>query len=59
MLSGILALLHLLIWLWALVRILGSSAGSGEKALWIIVVFLLPVVGLIAWYLVGPGSPKD
>jgi hypothetical protein len=59
MLGSLLALVHLLIWLWALTRILGSGAGSGQKALWIIVVFLLPVVGLVAWYLVGPGSPKD
>ena len=59
MLGGILTLVHLMIWLWALTRILGSGAGSGQKALWIIVVFLLPLVGLVACYFLGPGSPED
>jgi hypothetical protein len=34
-----------------------SSASDGKKALWIAVVLLLPVLGVIIWYLMGPGRP--
>jgi hypothetical protein len=41
---------------WAIINIAGSSATTGAKALWIVLVLLLPVIGLIAWYLAGPKS---
>lgn len=38
----------------ALVSILGKhSLSSDRKALWVLVVFLLPVVGSIVWFAVG------
>jgi len=55
---GILGLVHLAIWVYAVVQIFNSSAGTGEKVLWIVVVAVLPLIGIIAWYLIGPGSPK-
>ncbi len=44
---GILGLVHLVAWIYALVRIFGSSAKTSEKLLWALVVGLLPLVGLI------------
>ena len=55
---GILGLIHLAIWVYAVIQIFNSSAAIGEKALWIVIVAVLPLVGVIAWYLIGPGSPK-
>ncbi|MGB5426702.1 MAG: PLDc N-terminal domain-containing protein [Gammaproteobacteria bacterium] len=36
--------------------ILQSSAKSIEKLVWSLVVFLLPLIGLIIWYFAGPGE---
>ncbi len=56
--GGILGLLILIADVWAILNIAGSNATGGTKALWIVLVLLLPVVGLIAWYLAGPKSAK-
>ncbi len=54
------ALLHVVLWVYAVIRILDSQATTGRKILWIVVVALLPVLGLIIWFFAGPGSPgKD
>jgi succinate dehydrogenase/fumarate reductase cytochrome b subunit len=43
--------------IWAVLKIIKSSASDGKKALWIAIVVVLPLVGLILWYLMGPGKP--
>jgi hypothetical protein len=50
---SILGLLHLIVWLIAAVEILRSGASVGKKVVWLLVIFLLPVVGLILYFLVG------
>ena len=50
-------ILHLILFIYALIQIVGSGAKTGEKVLWIVIVFLLPLIGLIIWLLMGPGSP--
>jgi hypothetical protein len=40
--------------IWALINILQSSAANDKKILWVIVVVLLPLVGLILWFFLGP-----
>lgn len=51
---GICGLIHLALAVYALINILGSSATTGSKILWILLVWLLPLVGLIIWYFAGP-----
>jgi hypothetical protein len=55
---GLFGLIHLAIWVYAVVQIFGSAAGTGEKVLWIVIVAALPLVGIVAWYFLGPGAPK-
>jgi len=55
-LTGILGLVILIADIYAIVMILQSSAKTVEKTLWVLVVFLLPVIGLIIWHLSGPGK---
>jgi hypothetical protein len=55
---GFWALIHLALVVYALVQIFGSNADTGSKILWIVVVGLFPLVGLIIWFLAGPGTPK-
>ena len=40
--------------IWAIINIFQSSASNEKKLIWIIVVVLLPVLGLILWYFLGP-----
>lgn len=44
--------------IWAILNIVQSSASNGKKLVWILVVLLLPLVGLILWYLLGPRSGR-
>ena len=41
--------------IYAIVMILQSSAKNIEKLIWSLVVFFLPLIGLIIWYFAGPG----
>ena len=55
-LTGILGLIILIADIYAIVMILQSAARSIEKLVWFLVVFLLPVLGLLIWYFAGPGK---
>ncbi len=55
---GLLGILILIADIYAILKIAKSSTSDGKKALWIVVVLLLPVLGLIIWYLMGPGRPS-
>ena len=57
-LNGILGIIILIADIFAILKISQSSASTGKKVLWILLVILLPVIGLIAWFFVGPGN-KD
>ncbi|MCB1675043.1 MAG: PLDc_N domain-containing protein [Halioglobus sp.] len=52
--GGILGLVVLILDIWAIVRIVGSSASTGAKILWSLLILVLPVIGLIVWYFAGP-----
>lgn len=52
--GGIFGLLILIADVWAIVNIAQSGASTGHKVLWIVLVLLLPVLGLILWFLLGP-----
>ncbi|MEO8738439.1 MAG: PLDc N-terminal domain-containing protein [Casimicrobiaceae bacterium] len=52
--GGIIGILILIGDIWALINILQSSAENGKKLLWVVVVVLLPLVGLILWFFMGP-----
>ena len=53
---GLIGLIELLLTIWALIAILRSGAPTGEKLIWVLVVILLPLIGFVLWYLMGPGS---
>jgi hypothetical protein len=54
--TGIGGLIILIVDIYAIVMILQSSAQRIEKLIWALVVFLLPLIGLIIWYVAGPGK---
>lgn len=52
--GGLFGLILLVLDVWAIVRTIQSSASTGSKVLWIVLVLLLPFLGLILWWLMGP-----
>jgi len=56
--NGLWGLLVLAGDIWAIINILQSSVSNEKKLLWVIVVVLLPLLGLILWYFLGPRDGK-
>jgi len=56
--NGLWGLLVLAGDIWAIINILQSSASNEKKLLWTVVVVLLPLIGLILWYFLGPRGGK-
>ena len=52
--NGLIGLLILAADIWAIVSVVQSAASTGKKVLWILLILILPVVGLILWFLLGP-----
>ncbi len=53
MLYGILGLVHFILFLIAAFEILNSGKSLGNKLLWLLVIFLFPLVGLVIYFLMG------
>ncbi len=52
--SGLFGLVTLAIVVYVILQIAQSTATTGRKALWIVVVLILPLIGAIAWWFMGP-----
>ena len=51
--GGILGLLILVLDIIAIVDVLKGSGDTGKKALWIILILILPVIGMVLYFLIG------
>jgi hypothetical protein len=56
--NGLLGVLILAGDIWAIINIFQSSASNEKKLIWTIAVVLLPVLGLILWFFLGPRDRK-
>jgi len=45
--------------IWALINIFQSTVSNEKKLLWVLVVVLLPVLGLILWFFLGPRDGRS
>jgi len=43
---------------WAIVNIFQSAADTGRKVLWTVLVLVLPLLGFILWYFLGPKTGR-
>ena len=50
----ILGIIVLILDIWAILKIVGSSASTGSKILWILIILILPIIGFLIWYFMGP-----
>ena len=56
MLYGVLGIIHLILFIIAAIEIITGGKPIAEKVLWLLVIFLLPLIGLILYYLLGRGK---
>jgi len=56
--SGVLGLLILIGDIWAIINILQSATSNEKKLIWIVAVVLLPLLGLVLWFFLGPRDRK-
>lgn len=52
--TGVFGLILLVLDVYAIVRTIQSKADTGVKVLWVVAILLLPMLGLILWFLFGP-----
>jgi hypothetical protein len=57
MLQSLIALLILVADVWAILQVFQSRESNGTKALWVVLILVLPILGLIIWYFAGPRGP--
>jgi succinate dehydrogenase/fumarate reductase cytochrome b subunit len=56
--QGIGGLIVLIADVWAIVNIFQSGADTGRKVIWTVLVIVLPVLGFILWYFLGPRTGR-
>ena len=56
--SGLLGIVLLAANVWAIISTVQSSATTGIKVLWVVLILVLPFIGLIIWFFVGPRSSR-
>lgn len=56
--GGLLGILILVGDIYAILNIVQARTTLGMKAIWIAAILLLPIAGLVAWFLFGPRQPK-
>ncbi len=56
--EGFFGLLILIADIWAILNIVQSPATTGKKLLWILIILLLPVVGVLVWWFIGPRESR-
>ncbi|HTU64729.1 MAG TPA: PLDc N-terminal domain-containing protein [Steroidobacteraceae bacterium] len=57
--NGLLGLLILVGDVWAIINIVQSPATNTRKLLWVLLVLLLPLLGLILWFFLGPRGGRS
>ena len=56
--GGLIGLLVLIADVWAILNIVGSPSSLVVKAIWVVVILALPVLGLLVWLVAGPRASR-
>lgn len=57
--GGVFGVLILVGDIWAIINIFQSSVSNEKKLIWIVAVVLLPLLGLLLWFFLGPRSGRS
>lgn len=52
--GGLFGLIVLVLDIFAIIKVVQSGASTFSKVLWVVIILLLPLLGLLIWYLAGP-----
>ncbi|TQV71153.1 hypothetical protein FKG94_19900 [Exilibacterium tricleocarpae] len=52
--TGILGFIVFILNIYVIIKTIQSSISGGHKVMWILLVLLLPVIGLLLWFFLGP-----
>ncbi len=55
---GIVGIIVLALNIWALINVWGSGSSLGGKLIWTLIILILPLVGMLLWFFVGPKSAR-
>lgn len=50
----VIGLAILILCIWAIVKVVSSSAGTGAKILWVILILLFGPLAVLVWWFAGP-----
>jgi succinate dehydrogenase/fumarate reductase cytochrome b subunit len=56
--QGIGGLIVLIADVWAIINVLQSNADTTKKVIWTVLIVLLPVLGFVLWFFLGPKSGR-
>lgn len=56
--AGILSLIGLVLFVYALYHVIGSNASVLAKTLWTVGLLVFPIIGFIVWLLFGPRATR-
>lgn len=56
--GGLGGLIVLIADVWAIVNILQSGRSTADKVLWTVIVIVLPILGFILWFFLGPRTGR-
>ena len=56
--GGLGGLIILIADVWAIVNILQSGKSTADKVIWTVVVLVLPLLGFILWFFLGPRTGR-
>lgn len=51
--GGLLGFIVLVLDIWAIVTVIQSNRPTGTKVMWVVLIIVLPILGLIIWFLAG------
>ena len=54
--NGIVGLVVLMADIFAIIKIVKSRESTGMKVLWVLLVLFFPLIGLVVWFVAGPGD---
>jgi hypothetical protein len=52
--GGLIGLVIFALHIWAIINVLMSTASTGAKVLWTLLLLFVPIVPLIVWFFIGP-----
>ena len=56
--QGLFGLIVLIADVWAIVNVFQSNADTAKKVIWTVLAIILPVLGFILWYFLGPKTAR-